>query len=296
MKKLLKRGGFLFFALLLSVSVFALPSAAKAKIPLKTEAVGNLAVSAHPSVPVYHGQTRLSVDARLISSTTYVPLRAFYEALLPDALVTYDAKTKTAHVEGKGLSVSASVGSSVLYANGRCFYSASPIVILDDGRLYVPIRSLTETLSLQTVWNEKSRSVSLSGTPKVLKSANAVYNAEDLYWLSRIISAESRGEPLLGQIAVGNVVLNRVASSQYPSTVKGVVFDKKHGVQFSPVSDGSVYQNPTATAVTAAKICLEGYTVSERILFFFAPKVVSSSWISKNRPYAFTIANHRFYN
>ncbi len=297
MKKLFKKGGILLCALLLSASLLALPSAAATTaIPLKTETVKNLSVSAHSSIPVYHADTRLSVDARLISSTTYVPLRAFYETLLPDAAVTYDAATKTARVEGKNLSVSASVGSSVVYANGRCFYSAAPIVILSDGRLYVPIRSLAETLSLETVWNGQSRSVSLKGTPKALKSGDSFYNQEDLYWLSRIISAESRGEPLLGQIAVGNVVLNRVASSQYPSTVKGVVFDKKHGVQFSPVSDGSVYNPPTASAVTAAKICLEGYTVSEKVLFFFAPKVVSSSWISKNRPYAFTIANHRFYN
>lgn len=296
MKKLLKRGGILLSALLISASALAVPSSAATRIPIKTNTVTSLSVSAHAPVPVYHGGTRLSVDARLISSTTYVPLRAFYEALYPGAKVTYDAATKTARVEGDGVSVSASVGSSVLYANGRCFYSPSPIVILSDGRLYVPVRSLAETLSLEVGWNESARSVSLKGKVTPLKSAAAVYNEEDLYWLSRIISAESRGEPLLGQIAVGNVVLNRVASSQYPSTVKGVVFDRKYGVQFSPVLDGSIYKTPTASAVTAAKICLEGYTVSDRILFFFAPKVVSSSWISKTRPYAFTIANHRFYN
>ena len=296
MKTLLKKGGALLSLLLISAMLLTAPAAASTAIPLQTETVKDLSVSKYSPVPVFHGSRRLSVDARLVGSTTYVPLRAFFEALYPDARVTYDVASKTAYAEGKDLSVSASVGSSVLYANGRCFYSASPILILSDGRLYVPIRSLAKTLELEVGWNASARSVVLSGTPKALKSASAVYKEEDLYWLSRIISAESRGEPLLGQIAVGNVVLNRVRSSAYPSTVKGVVFDKKYGVQFSPISDGSVYKEPTPTSVTAAKICLEGYTVSDKILFFFAPKVVSSSWISKNRPYAFTIANHRFYN
>ena len=41
---------------------------------------------------------------------------------------------------------------------------------------------------------------------------------EDLHGLSRIISAESRGESLAGQIAVGNVICNRVASEEVPDT------------------------------------------------------------------------------
>lgn len=49
----------------------------------------------------------------------------------------------------------------------------------------------------------------------------------DLYWLSRIISAESRGESLKGQIAVGNVVLNRVEEDDFPDTIPAVIFDRK---------------------------------------------------------------------
>lgn len=69
----------------------------------------------------------------------------------------------------------------------------------------------------------------LSGA--AVTSPDAPYNAVDYYWLSRIISAESQGEPLEGQIAVGNVVLNRVESDQFPDTIAGVVFDQKYAVQ-----------------------------------------------------------------
>ena len=56
-----------------------------------------------------------------------------------------------------------------------------------------------------------------------------------------MISAESQGEPLVGQLAVGNVVLNRVAHQNYPDTIREVVFDDHYGVQFEPVSNGTVY-------------------------------------------------------
>ena len=123
----------------------------------------------------------------------------------------------------------------------------------------------------------------------------ANYDADEVYWLSRIISAEAKGEPMKGQIAVGNVVLNRVRSSAYPNTIYGVIFDRKHGTQFSPVSFGTIYQKPTASAEIAAKICLEGYSLSEDILFFLNPRASTNFWIVKNRPFAFTIGNHDFY-
>ena len=137
---------------------------------------------------------------------------------------------------------------------------------------------------------------SSNDTGKSFAWADSFYNADDLYWLSRIISAESKGEPLKGQIAVGNVVLNRKRSSSYPNTVYGVIFDRKHGTQFSPVAFGTIYQTPTASSIIAAKICLEGYSLSNDILFFVNPKLATSTWIERNRIYEFTIGNHHFYS
>jgi N-acetylmuramoyl-L-alanine amidase len=126
--------------------------------------------------------------------------------------------------------------------------------------------------------------------------ADDVYVSDELYWLSRIISAEAGGEPFLGQIAVGNVIINRMNHPSYPNTIYGVIFDRKYGTQFTPAANGTVYRTPTESAVRAAKVCLEGYSVSDGILFFYAPKYVSYTWIAQNRPYAFTIAGHKFYN
>ena len=195
----------------------------------------------------------------------------------------------------EGLTMLVRDGGHVVYANGRALYTLTPAVVMSDGRMYLPIRTAARVMGVSVGWDNDTRSVSLEGEESYLLPAEQYYNKDSLYWLSRIISAESRGEPLLGQIAVGNVVLNRMRSPLYPSTIYGVIFDRRYGVQFSPVKDGSIYKTPYATSVTAAKICLEGYSVSGEILFFLEPRISVSLWVPNNRPYRFTIGHHDFY-
>jgi len=61
------------------------------------------------------------------------------------------------------------------------------------------------------------------------------------------------------------------------------------------VLDGSIYNTPSYNATLAAKICLEGFDLSEGALFFLRPEMSSSSWIPNNRPYIFSIGKHDFY-
>ena len=76
---------------------------------------------------------------------------------------------------------------------------------------------------------------------------------------------------MTGQIAVGNVVLNRVAAKEFPNTIPAVIFDRKHDVQFTPVSNGTVYLPPTAKSVEAAKRVLNGENTAGKALYFYAP-------------------------
>ena len=236
----------------------------------------------------------LEGQSAIIDSTTYVGLRSFCE-LFGNYDITWNGATRTAKVVGDGLSLTVTNGDLYIYANGRCLYTVTPIRIIDD-RICVPIRPLAKALGVDVSWNAESRSVILTDTGKSFLWADSFYNEDDLYWLSRIISAEAKGESLKGQIAVGNVVLNRVRSKSYPNTIYGVIFDRKHGTQFSPVAFGTIYQNPSASSVIAAKICLEGYSLSNDILFFVNPRLATSTWIEENRKYEFTIGNHNFYS
>lgn len=265
--------------------------------------IGIVSASAAPAVTfpsgsqtarVYlDGKEILSGECALINSVTYVPLRKFCN-FFDDCTITWNAKTNTATVKTDSLTLIAQTGALYITANGHYFYTVEKIINL-NGTLYVPIRPLTRAFNASLKWNNSTRATEVTspkGTPAV---AYASYNSDEVYWLSRIISAESKGEPFQGQIAVGNVVLNRVASPQYPNTIYGVIFDRKYGTQFSPVSYGTIYQTPTESAIIAAKICLEGYTLSDEILFFYNPKIATSNWIGRTRPYAFTIGNHKFY-
>jgi len=235
----------------------------------------------------------LDGEAAIINSVTYVPLRSFSELVGADS-IEWNAKTYVATVKKSNTTVKISDRLPYVEANGRYFYSNEPVRNISD-RLFVPIRLLCSALCVDVNWNNSTRTVELKSTNKALVSGSAYYNSDDLYWLSRIISAEASGEPLLGKIAVGNVVINRKASRMYPNTIYGVIFDRKNGTQFSPVAMGTIYRTPTAESVLAAKICLEGYSVDNGVLFFMNPRIATNNWIAQNRPFAFRIGNHYFF-
>lgn len=241
------------------------------------------------------GKEVLDGDCIILDSVTYVPLRKFCN-LFDNCKFSWNGKTNTATVTTDTLTMTAQTGAIYITANGHYYYTVGKVLNL-DGSLYVPIRPLVRAFDSELSWNAKARRVEISTKNRDSMSVSrAVYNEDDLYWLSRIISAEAKGESLLGQIAVGNVVLNRVRSESYPDSIWGVIFDRKHGTQFSPVAFGTIYQKPTESAIVAAKICLEGYTLSDSILFFMNPRIATNNWISRNRPYEFTIGNHDFYS
>ena len=251
--------------------------------------------SSTPTSVYLDGVRILDGDTVIWRDTTYVPLRKFCN-LFDGCSFSWNQATGTATVRtDSGMTLIVTSGAYYIYANGHYFYTVEAVQNW-SGSLYVPIRPLARAFTAELSWNTSLRATELSSPKGAPMVSWANYNADDLYWLSRIISAESRGEPLKGQIAVGNVVLNRVRSSSYPNTIYGVIFDRKHGTQFSPVSFGTIYNKPSESSVIAAKICLEGYSLSNRILFFMNPRISTTNWISKNRPYAFTIGNHEFYN
>ena len=250
-----------------------------------------LVSAANATIPVQMGNTVL--EGVLIEEKTYVSLVDFGRAVDPSAKLL--STTGGIHkISARGITVSAQLWNSYIEANGRCFYTETTCRLI-DGELYVPIRPLAYVFNVDVKWNDATRSVTLVDRGGVCPSGDKVYWDGAVLWLSRIIYAESRGEPLLGKIAVGNVVMNRVASPQYPNTIYGVIFDRKYGTQFTPVATGAIYNTPTDECIRAAKMVLEGTSVSDDILFFMNPRIATSSWISKNRPFAFSIGNHSFY-
>ena len=213
--------------------------------------------------------------------TTYVPLRTAVGSLLPGAQVSWNGGR--AVVKGGGFTLTACPGERILTYNGVQIPLSTPIR-MENWSTLVPIRPLAALLGAEVSWNAATGGISLSTS-----------GGDALYWLSRIISAESRGEPLEGKIAVGNVVLNRVNSPLFPNSIYDVIFDGRWGGQFEPVRNGTIYDIPTADSVLAARLCLAGVSTAGESLYFLAPALTNNHWTMETRTYVTTIGAHWFY-
>jgi N-acetylmuramoyl-L-alanine amidase len=105
-------------------------------------------------------------------------------------------------------------------------------------------------------------------------------NRSELDLLARIIYGEARGEPYVGQVAVGAVVMNRLAHASFPNSVKGVIEQPR---AFTAVDDGQYYMKPDTTAYRAALEAVSGYDPSGGALYYFNPDTATSSWIWSRR-------------
>jgi len=110
--------------------------------------------------------------------------------------------------------------------------------------------------------------------------------------LARIVHAESKGEPYIGQVAVAAVILNRVDSPDFPNTLAGVIYQPG---AFEPVMNGTINQDvpKDASARKAAQEALNGYDPTGGCLYFYNPDTATSKWIW-SKPIVKTIGKHNF--
>lgn len=242
------------------------------------------AQAARRSVPVQIDGKPIAASAYVERGVTYVPLRALLNTM-GEWDVWWDGATGRAAAASGDTRLWADPAADTVTVGEK---TAQGRVTVENGVTYVPLRLVGEALDCQVEWDPY-----LGGA--AVTSPGAAYDAGELYWLSRIICAESGAESMTGQIAVGNVILNRVRSDSFPNTVEGVIFDRKDAVQFEPVSNGRVYLPPTQQSVEAAKRALDGENVVGSALYFYAPALSRGTWINTNRPYQQTIGCHRFY-
>ena len=112
----------------------------------------------------------------------------------------------------------------------------------------------------------------------------------DLALLARLISAEARGEPYTGQVAVGAVVMNRVEHPSFPNSISGVIYQPG---AFSCLQDGQWDEPVADSAYRAAREALAGADPTGGAIYYFNPQTATSEWIW-SRPEILTIGNHRF--
>lgn len=121
-------------------------------------------------------------------------------------------------------------------------------------------------------------------------SNNTNNNTNNVNLLAKVIYGEARGEPYIGQVAVGAVILNRVKNSSFPNTLAGVIYQSG---AFDAVSDGQINMTPNDEAKKAAQDAIDGWDPSYGAIYYFNPDTATNKWIW-SRPLTVTIGKHRF--
>ena len=155
------------------------------------------------------------------------------------------------------------------------------------------------TTARKATTTKKTTTKTTAVTPK---TTNVSYTKEQLRLLSSLIFCEAGSEPYAGKVAVGIVVMNRVSSKSFPSTLNNVIYQK---YQFGPARNGSLkkalanYDAGKFTTknhkecIEAAKAALSGVksvtyngrTINMKSTLYFSGKVSGAK---------FSIANHQF--
>ena len=99
-------------------------------------------------------------------------------------------------------------------------------------------------------------------------SAAGAGQKNDLYLLAKMISAEARGEPYIGQVAVGAVILNRVRHPSFPNTIAGVLYQPG---AFTALTDGQFQLEPEAECRRAAQDAMNGWDPSGGAIYYYNP-------------------------
>ena len=127
-------------------------------------------------------------------------------------------------------------------------------------------------------------------------AAVVAYSDEDYQVLLRIVQAEAGICDDKGKILVANVIINRVKNSEFPNTIKSVVYEKS---QFSPVSNGSINTvKVTRQTIDCVDRALQGEDYSQGALYFMyrgGSRSGAIRWFDRHLTFLFSHEKHEFF-
>ena len=228
----------------------------------------------------------------LVNNSTYIPLRAFADAI------------------GGEISWNEQEQAATLLKDGHTFvFYAQHNYCLIDGEqndysaleyrdlLFVPIRLVSKKLGYNVEWDDLTLTVKITASDVQVaqRCVDTSYTYEDIIYLGKITWIESGYQPFEVKLGVANTVVNRMRSDSLPSTIKEVILDTRHGIQFPPAHTERINETPSKECVIAAKCALNGANNVGASMYFINVKYAASSWVHNNRPHYTTIGNVAFY-
>lgn len=116
---------------------------------------------------------------------------------------------------------------------------------------------------------------------------------EDIDLMAKLVSAESRGEPYKGKVAVASVVLNRTMDPHFPNTIREVIFQKN---AFSCVKNGKINAVADQDCYNAVYDAIKGADPTNDALFFYNPAIATCHWMKETQKVnETTIGHHTFF-
>ncbi|MDT8861252.1 cell wall hydrolase [Alkalihalobacillus sp. MEB130] len=141
--------------------------------------------------------------------------------------------------------------------------------------------------------NPTSESNSVEAYSNETYTDELVLSENELDLLARIVRAEAQTEPFEGKVAVADVVLNRVESSEFPDTIEEVIYEPR---QFQPVSNGQVNKPADEESIEAVAAAISDMrNITEDSLFFYNPDIATNRWLD-TRETTVVIGQHVFKN
>lgn len=257
-------------------------------------------LSAESARPEHYASLPLYIDGLLCARAyecdgcAFLPVRALCDFFDLDMSQSADEESFLLRIGT--LTVRGETVTPYYTAAGRYVWAPEGWLWFND-ELYLPGAACEKLFHITVEQGEDRANVSGAGM-RLLTGGTDFYElnfpSDDVYWLSHIISAEARFEPLEGQIGVGNVVLNRVESPDFPDSVFEVIYDTEHTIQFEPIALGGIREEPGEQAVIAAYLCLEGANTVADSLYFVNP-AYGSGWFDAYLEQTAVIGNHNFY-
>ena len=228
----------------------------------------------------------------MIEGTTYIPLRAFSDAI--GGTVSWDEPEKIATMTKDGHTFMFYTQKDYCIIDGA--QKSHPSVIYKN-LTFIPVRAVSEVLGYDVLWDEFYLTVKITApgviVPDLLK--DKTYTYEDLLYLGKITYIESGYESFQVQLGVAGTVVNRVKSPLAPNTVKEVVLDKRYGVQFPPAHTDRINVTPSKKSMIAGKCAFNGVNLVGNCLYFIDKKSAPYSWVHKNKTLYKTIESMNFY-
>lgn len=224
---------------------------------------------------VYFNQKRYTLEAvpYLSDGRLYVPIR--YLAEITHSTAVWDVTEKTLSLTSVPLEV-VSDENSLADISARNNLSQAEVVKRNGFSSKDQIKNgMKLAVIIPSIFDHKAES----------------FTDEEFQLLAKLVQVESGYESYEGQLAVANVILNRVASSNFPDSIKGVIYS---GSQFPPAHNGLLAKaSPNASVKKATKDALNGKNNVKGAVYFFNPKYANDSFMSSLTVIS-TIGNHRF--